>query len=56
MLPDHNPKAAGSREPLTVQPDFMIRCLGAHRGRMRINLGGIDLARRSIRVAAGEQH
>src|SRR5450759_41430 len=26
MLADHNPKAAGSRPPFTVQADFMIRC------------------------------
>src|ERR1700730_3166166 len=57
MLPDHNPKAAGSRVPLAVPPDFMIRCPA----RASSLASGLILTASTsrddqIRVAAGEQH
>src|ERR1700682_3705301 len=57
MLPDHNPKAGGSREPLAVQPDFMIRCPASASSFASGLISAASTSRDDpIWLAAGERH
>src|ERR1700675_1377525 len=57
MLQDHNPKAAGSRVPLAVPPDFMIRCPARASSFASGLISAASTSRDdSIWEASGEQH